>query len=134
MRCLNAGQDLPFETETGQYAPPGHPDVLERRPSLPGINTKFGHFFKPIFWVQDRRAVTAKVNGIGDAGEIDAVFKKGKKVYEKIKGHYDAVEPGTKATVKHYAKKGYETYKKKRAMSERIEKSRKEWQERSKSK
>ena len=62
------------------------------------------------------------------------LFKKGKKVYEKIKGHYDAVEPGTKATVKHYAKKGYETYKKKRAQSERIEKSRKEWQERSKSK
>ena len=63
-----------------------------------------------------------------------SVYEKGEKVYKKIKGHYDAVEPGTKATVKHYAKKGYETYKKKRAQSERIEKSRKEWQERSKSK
>ena len=60
------------------------------------------------------------------------LYKKGKKVYEKAKGYYDALDPSTKATIKHYATKGYETYKKKRAQSERIEKNRKEWQKISK--
>ena len=59
-----------------------------------------------------------------------SAYDKGEKIYKKAKELYDSVDPSTKAI----AKKGYESYKKKRAQSERIEKSRKEWQERSKSK
>lgn len=64
------------------------------------------------------------------SGRAKSVYDKGEKVYKKAKELYDSVDPSTKAIVK----KGYETYKKKRAQSERIEKNRKEWQERSKSK
>lgn len=66
------------------------------------------------------------------SGRAKSAYDKGKKVYEKAKGYYDALDPSTKATIKHYATKGYETYKKKRAQSERIEKNRKEWQKISK--
>lgn len=51
-------------------------------------------------------------------------YDKGEKIYKKAKELYDSVDPTTKSIVK----KGYESYKKKRAQSERIEKNRKEWQ------
>lgn len=63
-----------------------------------------------------------------------SAYDKGEKVYKKAKRLYDSVDDASKEMITRVAKKGYETYKKKRAQSERIEKSRKEWQERSKSK
>lgn len=81
-----------------------------------------------------RRGLDRLKDRISTRVKDSKLYKKGKKVYDKAKGYYDALDPSTKATVKHYAKKGYETYKKKRAQSERIEQNRKEWQERSKSK
>ena len=81
-----------------------------------------------------RRGLDRLKDRISRRVQDSKLYKKGKKVYDKAKGLYDSVDDATKATVKHYAKKGYETYKKKRAQSERIEQNRKEWQNRSKSK
>jgi hypothetical protein len=53
-----------------------------------------------------------------------STFEKGKKVYEKAKGLYDSVDDADKAMITRIAKKGYDTYKKRRALSERIEKNR----------
>jgi hypothetical protein len=58
------------------------------------------------------------------SGRAKSAYDKGEKVYKKAKELYDSVDPSTKSIVK----KGYESYKKKRAQSERIEKNRKEWQ------
>ena len=58
------------------------------------------------------------------SGRAKSAYDKGEKVYKKVKGLYDSVDDAGKEMITRVAKKGYDTYKKRRALSERIEKNR----------